>query len=192
MPNVEVPRIVCFILLISSPAVLISWFTSNRILGIETGVLTRCAIVCYPCPWAKVGTDGSHSNPRSQTMPMFSSPFLAVPHFWAECVCIVGEFFKFKLCLVLERMLVSSETWLVLFLKFAISKAHHLLLDRNRRAAWVRAEIPLLAGLRKSNALPPANERGKVKPLVNTASQRRASVWKENNLSSSSYLGFSV
>lgn len=56
----------------------------------------------------------------------------------------------------------------------------------------MRAEIPLLAGLRKSNALPPANERGKVKPLVNTASQRRASVWKENNLSSSSYLGFSV
>lgn len=98
-------------------------------------------------------------------------------------------------------MLVSAETWLVLilktevFLKFVISKAHHLLLDRSRRAARVRAELPLLAGLRKSNALPPANERGKVKPLVNTTSQRRASVrdfWKENNLPSSSYSGCSV
>lgn len=56
----------------------------------------------------------------------------------------------------------------------------------------MRAELPLLAGLRKSNVIPPATERGKVKPLVNTASQRRASVrdfWKEINLSSSSYLG---
>lgn len=56
----------------------------------------------------------------------------------------------------------------------------------------MRAELPLLAGLRKSNALPPATERGKVKPLVNPASQRRASVqdfWKGSNLPSSSYLG---
>lgn len=59
----------------------------------------------------------------------------------------------------------------------------------------MRAELPLLAGLGKYNALPPANERGKVKPLVNTVSQRRASVWdfwKENNLPSSSYSGCSV
>lgn len=160
-------------LLVSSPAVLMSWYTRNRTQGLE-----MCAIVCYPWPWANVGADGPHSSPRSQTVPMFSSLFLAVPHFWAECMCIVGELFQIKLNLVLERMLTSAETLLVLimktdmFLKFAISKAYHLLLDRNRRAAWVRAELPLLAELRKSNAFPPANERRKVKPLVNTASHR--------------------
>lgn len=57
-----------------------------------------------------------------------------------------------------------------------MSKAQHILLGRNRRAAWVRAVLPLLAGLRKSKALPPASERGEVKLLVNIASQRRASV----------------